>query len=149
MLGWCPAGDILISWGEGFSLASTGNPCRDGVNPSRIMVWRYFTYEWIMFTKHMETNNVNGSQLAEQRPSSSRCSRHENIGCHHTNPVISNRRKWSSQGNKIVMECYLLSKPKVRCYKKHMLSLWLNKDMFWVSEQRLVDQANTIHRKMN
>ena len=27
-----------------------------------------------------------------------------------------------------------------------MLSLWLNKGMFWVSEQRLVDQANTICR---
>ena len=28
-----------------------------------------------------------------------------------------------------------------------MLSLWLQKSMFWVSEQRLVDQANTIRRK--
>ena len=28
----------------------------------------------------------------------------------------------------------------------HMLSLWLQKGMFWISEQRLVDQANTIHR---
>ena len=27
-----------------------------------------------------------------------------------------------------------------------MLSLWLNKGMFWVSEQRLVHQANTICR---
>ena len=27
-----------------------------------------------------------------------------------------------------------------------MLSLWLQKSMFWVSEQRLVDQANTIRR---
>ena len=27
-----------------------------------------------------------------------------------------------------------------------MLSLWLQKCKFWVSEQRLVDQANTIHR---
>ena len=27
-----------------------------------------------------------------------------------------------------------------------MLSLWLNESMFWVSEQRLVDQANTIRR---
>ena len=27
-----------------------------------------------------------------------------------------------------------------------MLSLWLQKDMFWVSEQRLVDQANTTRR---
>ena len=27
-----------------------------------------------------------------------------------------------------------------------MLSLWLQKGMFWVSEQRLVDQANAIRR---
>ena len=27
-----------------------------------------------------------------------------------------------------------------------MVSLWLNKGIFWVSEQRLVDQANTIFR---
>ena len=28
--------------------------------------------------------------------------------------------------------------------KKRILSLWLNKGMLWASEQRLVDQANTI-----
>ena len=44
------------------------------------------------------------------------------------------------------MECYLLSEPKSREYRKRMLSLWLKKDMFWVSEQRLVNQANTIRR---
>ena len=44
------------------------------------------------------------------------------------------------------MECYLLSEPKIRGYRKRMLSLWLQKGTFWVSEQRLVDQANTIHR---
>ena len=27
-----------------------------------------------------------------------------------------------------------------------MLSLWLQKCMFWVSEKRLVDEADTIHR---
>ena len=42
------------------------------------------------------------------------------------------------------MECYLLSKPKIRGYRKRMLSLWQQKSMFWVSEQRLVDQANNI-----
>ena len=36
------------------------------------------------------------------------------------------------------MESYLLSEPKVRDYRKSMLSLWLNKSMFWVSEPRLV-----------
>ena len=44
------------------------------------------------------------------------------------------------------MECYLLREPKIRRYRKRMLSLWLQKDMFWVSEQRLVDQATTIRR---
>ena len=44
------------------------------------------------------------------------------------------------------MECYLLSELKIRGYRKHMLSLWQQKVMFWVSEQRLVDQANTIRK---
>ena len=39
-----------------------------------------------------------------------------------------------------------MSEPKIKRYRKRMLSLWLQKDMFWVSEQRLVDQANTIRR---
>ena len=99
-----------------------------------------------MSSNEIETNNVNGSQLAEQGPSSSRCSRQGNIGCHHVKPVISKKRKWTSQENEIVMECYLLSEPKIRGYRKHMLSLYLQKGMFWVSEQRLVDQANTICR---
>ena len=44
------------------------------------------------------------------------------------------------------MECHLLSESKVRGYRKCILSLGLNKGVFWVSEQRLVDQANTICR---
>ena len=44
------------------------------------------------------------------------------------------------------MECYLLSEPKIRGYRKRMLNLRQQKGMFWVSEQRLVDQANTIRR---
>ena len=83
-----------------------------------------------MYSNEIETNNVNGSQLAEQGPSSDRCSWQGNIGRHHANPVISKRRKWTSQENKIVMECYLLSKPKIRGYRKHMLSLWLQKGLF-------------------
>ena len=44
------------------------------------------------------------------------------------------------------MEYYLLTELKVRGYRKCMLSLWINKGMSWVSEERLVDQANTIRR---
>ena len=99
-----------------------------------------------MSSNGIETNKVNGSQLAEQGPLSGRCSRQGNIGRHHTNPVISQKRKWTSQENNIVMESYLLSEPKIRGYRKRMLTLWLQKGMFWVSEQRLVDQVNTIRR---
>ena len=61
-------------------------------------------------------------------------------------PRLAVERKWTSQESKILMECYLLSEPKIRGYRKHMLSLWQQKGMFWVSGQRLVDQANTIRR---
>ena len=44
------------------------------------------------------------------------------------------------------MECYLLSESKIRGYRKRMLSLWLQTGMFWLTEQRLVYQANTIRR---
>ena len=83
-----------------------------------------------MSSNEIETNDVNGSRLPEQGPSSGRCSRHGNIGRHHVNPVISRRRKWTSQENKTVMECYLLSEPKIRRYIKRMLSLWLQKGIF-------------------
>ena len=99
-----------------------------------------------MSSNEIQTNDVSGSRLAEQGPSSGKCSRQGNIGRHHANPVISKRRKWTSQENKVVMECYLLSEPKIRGYRKRMLSLWQQKGMFWVSEHRLVDQANTIRR---
>ena len=54
----------------------------------------------------------------------------EDTGCHHANPVISMGRKWSRQEKKIVMESYLLNEPRVRGYRKCMLSSWLNKGMF-------------------
>ena len=97
-----------------------------------------------MCSNIIETNDVNGSRLTEQEASSGRCSRTGNIGRHHANPVISKRRKWTSQEIKIIMECYLLSEPKTRGYRKRMLSFWLQKSMFWVLEPRLVDHANTI-----
>ena len=85
-----------------------------------------------MSSNEMETNNINGSRLTEQGPSSGRCSRQGKIGHHHENPVISKRRKWTSQENKIAMECYFFSEPKISRYRKRMLSLWQQKVMFWV-----------------
>ena len=56
-----------------------------------------------MSSNEVETNDVNGCRLAEQGPSSGRCYRQGNIGLHHTNSVISKRRKWISEENKIVL----------------------------------------------
>ena len=67
-----------------------------------------------MSSNEIQTNDVNGSD---------KFSRQGNTGRHHANPVISKKRKWTSQENKIVMECYLLSEPKIRGYRKRMLSL--------------------------
>ena len=92
-----------------------------------------------MSSNEIQTNDVNGFGLAEQGPSSGRCSRQGKIGRHHANPAISTRRKWTSQENKIVMERYLLREPNIRGYRKRMLSLWQQNGTFWVSEQRLVD----------
>ena len=62
------------------------------------------------------------------------------------NRAISKRRKWTSQENKIIIECYLLSEPNIRWYRKHMLSLGLQRGMLWVSEKRLIDQENATRR---
>ena len=99
-----------------------------------------------MSSNEIEANDMNGSRIAEQEPLSGRCSRQGNIGIHYANPVISKRKNWTSQENKIVMEYYLLSEPKIKGYRERMLSLWQQKGIFWVSEQRLVDQTNTIRR---
>ena len=36
-MSWYPAGDTLISWGEGSSSALVGNPSRDGVSIKILM----------------------------------------------------------------------------------------------------------------
>ena len=41
IMGWCPAGDSPISWGEGLSLALVDdNPSRDGF-AIKMLVWRH------------------------------------------------------------------------------------------------------------
>ena len=61
--------------------------------------------------------------------------------------ILSLVKEGSGSARRIRQQWSLISKPKVRGYRKRML--WLNeadKGMFWVSEQRLVYQANTIRR---
>ena len=53
------------------------------------------------------------------------------------------RSLWSAI--EIVSEI-VIRESKIRGYIKRMLILWLQKGMFWIAEQRLVDQANPVRR---
>ena len=99
-----------------------------------------------MPSNEIETNDVNGSWLTEQEPLSGRCSRQANIGCHHVNPVISKRRKWTTQENKIVWSAIYWVSPRLEGIESACWVYGHKNVCFWVSEQRLVDQANTICR---
>ena len=57
------------------------------------------------------------------------------------------RRKWSQDDNRIVMECYYRNELGRIGYRKRMHSIWANKDMFLVTEQRLIDLKNKITKK--
>ena len=57
------------------------------------------------------------------------------------------RRKWSQEDNRRVMECYYQSVPSRNGYRKRMLQVWVERGLFQVTEQRLVDQANQIRKK--
>ena len=57
------------------------------------------------------------------------------------------RRRWSQNDNRIVMECYYQSEPRKIGYRKRMHQLWIDREMFPVTEQRLLDQKSQIVRK--
>ena len=45
------------------------------------------------------------------------------------------------------MECYFQSEPRLNGYRKRMHRCWIEKEMFPVTEQRLMDQKNNIMKK--
>lgn len=63
--------------------------------------------------------------------------------------AISKRRiTWSKDINRVVIECYIKSKPdEKQGYRKRMHQAWKDKGMFEVTEQRLADQVRQILKK--
>ena len=78
-MGWYPAEDSFISWGEGSSLEPWLAILLDMLLHKNTAVEALQThssvYEWIVSTKQVEVNDVNRSWLAEQGLLSARCSR--------------------------------------------------------------------------
>jgi hypothetical protein len=64
-----------------------------------------------------------------------------------TLPSAKSKTKWTKDVNKIVIECYLRSKPKNRGYRKRLLDIWNKKKLFSVSEQQLAGQALCIRNR--
>ena len=72
-------------------------------------------------------------------------------------PVVRMRRpgrhqptvqeKLSTQNNICVMTCYYQSQPGVKGYRQRSHTLWKEKGLFQVGEQRLCDQVHMIHKK--
>ena len=87
--------------------------------------------------------------LDDESPSPGRCSTamQRGPGRHYATEVRSMRRKWPQEENRVVRECYYRSEPGVRGYRKIMHDLWMAKDLFVVTEQRIVAQANQIRKK--
>ena len=62
------------------------------------------------------------------------------------------RMKWSKEVNKVVMECYLRSKPvnengvPIRGYRQRMFRVWQEIGLFESTEQRICDQARAIRK---
>ena len=69
-------------------------------------------------------------------------------GRHRTTVKGCRRRKWSQEVNQIVMECYYSSNLEEVGHKERMHMIWIEKGMFDVKEQLLLDQKwRTVTKK--
>lgn len=60
------------------------------------------------------------------------------------NPRQALRTNWTKELNKIVMWCYFKSDPTKRGFRKRMHTIWKEKGLFDLSEQKLAGQARAI-----
>ena len=94
----------------------------------------------------LDTNNgVNETRTKSDSLSPGRClmaQQHE--PGRNTVTAKKQKRKWTVPDNRIVMKCYFCSEPSRFGYGKRMYNLWEKRNMFAVSQQRLIDQKNQI-----
>ena len=103
----------------------------------------------VMSTINLPNNGVNETGSVSEGFSPVRCPTEEQRGpgCNPATAPRIQRRKWSQEDNRTVMECYYQSEPRRNGYRKRMHRYWMEKEMFPVTEQRLMDQKNNIVKK--
>ena len=97
----------------------------------------------------VSNNGVNESEAKCETLSSGRRPMEQQHGPspHQATAARTTRKKWNQDDNRMVMKCYYESIPSKNEYLKRMLQLWVRKDKFPVTEQRLIDHANQIRKK--
>ena len=94
----------------------------------------------------LDTNNgVNETRTKGDSLSSGRClmaQQHE--PGRNTVTGKKQKQKRTERDNRIVMKCYFCSEPSRFGYGNRMHNLWEKRNMFAVSQQRLIDQKNQI-----
>lgn len=91
-------------------------------------------------------NGVNGIITSGEDPSLGRCPVEVQHGPGR-HQATANRRKWTQEENRIVMECFFRSDPAKYGFRKRMYNIWQERNMFPVTEQRLLDQKQNIIKK--
>ena len=61
--------------------------------------------------------------------------------------VTAGRRTWTNRENRLVVECFYLREPEKLGYRKRMHTLWREKEGFFVTEQRLLDQKRLVFER--
>ena len=61
-----------------------------------------------------------------------------NSGRENKQTVRRIRKNWTQEENRIVMECYYRKKPNIDGYQQRMYTIWKDKGMFNITEQRLI-----------
>ena len=135
--------------GRGDSLALVGSLPRDGVSIKILVVvapHHHYPHMSVMESTDLPNNGVNGTGSQCEGPSPGRCPMEEQRGPgrHPATAQRIQRRKWCQYDNRVVMECYYKSEPKRNGYRKRMHKFWVEKGIFPVTEQRLLDQKNNI-----
>jgi hypothetical protein len=72
----------------------------------------------------------------------------EGAECNAEGPVhTTERREWTKEFNKLLMEYHLLSEPTKRGFRKRMLAIWNDSGLFSATEQQLAGQVRCIKNR--
>ena len=96
-----------------------------------------------MFNDNSSINNLNGTGINNDKGASySRCPVEEQRRPGRHQATV--RQKWSKTISRLVRYCKFKIEPNRKGYRKRIMEIWREKEVFEISKQRLMDQARAI-----